>query len=158
MTILFLKILGGILLVLCGSGIGWTAACRKREAARQVSEFERLLQYIEEAIRFRSLPGMMILAMAAQHPEFSSFCSVGTTTFSQIYPPDYLSAECGVELREGLHALETSSHQSACDILAHLQELCHHTGIVAQESSIHAQRLYPRMGACLGLLAAIVLF
>ena len=34
---------------------------------------------------------------------------------------------------------------------------CCHAGEQAQDTAIQALRLYPRMGACLGLLAAIVL-
>lgn len=93
MTSLFLKFLGGGLLVLCGGGIGWTSACRKRETARRIAAFERFLQYVLEAIRFRRLPGAAVLAMAARHEEFSSFCSDGITVFSQVKPPDCLEAE-----------------------------------------------------------------
>lgn len=157
MTSLFLKFLGGGLLVLCGGGIGWTSACRKRETARRIAAFERFLQYVLEAIRFRRLPGAAVLAMAARHEEFSSFCSDGVTVFSQVKPPDCLESELGSEMREGLCALETATQQNACDTLAHLCELCRCAGLRARESAGHALQLYPRMGACLGLLAAIVL-
>lgn len=157
MTNIFLKFLGGGLLVLCGGGIGWTSAYRKREAARRIASFERFLQYILEAIRFRQLPGNVVLTMAARHEEFSCFCSRATTTFSQVTPPDFPEAELGSEVQEGLCALETASRQNVCDTLAHLSELCRCAGLQARESARHAQQLYPRMGACLGLLAAIVL-
>lgn len=157
MITLFLKCLGGGLLVLCGGGIGWTAARQKREIARRISAFEQFLQYVLEAIRFRSLPGAVVLTMAARHKDFSSFCPESITAFSQIRPPDCLDADLGDELREGLCALEAAPHQNVCDTLAHLSELCLRAGSRAQESASRAQKLYPRIGACLGLLAAIVL-
>lgn len=157
MIVFFLKLLGGGLLVLCGWGIGLMTANRKRNIARSIADFERFLQYVSEAIRFRSLPGAAILTMAAQHPEYAGFCSGCATTFSQIQPPDCLAAACGAELQEGLRTLETATRQTACDTLAHLSELCRHAGRQAQETALHAQQLYPRMGACLGLLTAIVL-
>lgn len=157
MTTLFLKFLGGGLLVLCGGGIGWTSACQKREAARRIAAFDRFLQYILEAVRFRRLPGAVVLAMAAQHGDFAPFCPETANAFSQIRPPDCLESELGNELREGLCTLESATQQNACGTLEHLSELCRRAGIQAQEAAGRAQRLYPRMGACLGLLAAIVL-
>lgn len=157
MTDLFLKFLGGGLLVLCGGGIGWTSACRKRESARRIAAFERFLQYVLEAIRFRRLPGSIVLAMAARHEDFTFFCSDKTVVFSQVRLPDCLEGDLGNELREGLRTLETATCQNACDTLSHLSELCRRAEARAQADALRAQRLYPRMGACLGLLAAIVL-
>lgn len=157
MTTLFLKFIGGSLLVLCGGGIGWTSACHKKEAARRIEAFVRFLQYVQEAVRFRCLPGMIVLEMAAKHKDFTEFCPGGTMTFSQIVFPDCLEENVGNELREGLNTLETASRQSACDVLDHMCDLCRGAGKQAQEAAQQAQRLYPRMGACLGLLAAIVL-
>ena len=74
MTTLFLKFLGGSLLVLCGGGVGWTSACRKREEAYRIETFVRFLQYVQEAVRYRCLPGTVVLTMAAQHREFAEFC------------------------------------------------------------------------------------
>lgn len=157
MIAFFLKFLGGGLLVICGYGIGWTAAKQKRKAACSIASFERFLQYLTEAIRFRRLPGNAILAMAAQHAEFAVFCPQGTTSFSHIRPPDSLTAQYGAELLDGLHTLETAPQQIACDTLEHLCALCRQAGMQAQEATLHAQQLYPRMGVCFGLLAAIVL-
>lgn len=157
MTALFLKLLGGTLMVVCGWGIGLMAANSKRKTAGSAAAFERFLQYMAEAIRFRSLPGAVILTMAAQHPEFADFFPERATNFSQVQPPDCLAVACGAELQEGLRTIESASRQTACETLAHLSGLCCRTGMKMQESALRAQRLYPRMGACFGLLAAIVL-
>lgn len=157
MTVLFLKFLGGSLLVLCGGGIGWTSACRKRENACRIETFMRFLQYVQEAVRFRCLPSTVVLSMAAHRAEFAAFCPEKTVTFSQIRPPDCLDDLVGNEVREGLNTLESASRKNACDILEHLSGLCCHAGEQAQDTAMQALRLYPRMGACLGLLAAIVL-
>lgn len=157
MTNLFLKFLGGGLLILCGGGIGWTSACRKREIARKISDFERFLQYVLESIQFRSLPGAVVLHMASQRTDFAAFCAGPVSTFSQVRPPDCLDQDLTRELRDGLRTLETAPHQNACDTLAHMNEMCRHAGQQAQDAADRALRLYPRMGACLGMLAAIVL-
>lgn len=157
MTALFLKFLGGGLLVLCGGGLGWTAAWHKKDKACRIMAFERFLSYILESIRFRGLPGPMVLEMAARHQDFAPFCPVVNASFSQIRPPDCLTASLENELKEGLCLLETAPRETACDTLMHLSELCHRTGMQAQNAAGQAMRLYPRMGACLGLLAAIVL-
>lgn len=157
MTILFLKFLGGSLLVLCGGGIGWTSACRKKEEAHRIETFVRFLQYVQEAVRYRCLPGTVVLTMAAQHREFAEFCPDVLPAYSKIKPPACLEEHFGRELREGLQTLETTSRQSACEILDHLCEVCRYAGKQARDSAGQAQRLYPRVGACMGLLAAIVL-
>lgn len=157
MTAIFLKFLGGGLLVLCGGGLGWTSAYRKKETALRIAAFERFLYYILESIRFRNLPGAAVLAMAARHEDFAPFCPEEDGSFSQIRLPDCLASQLGKELEEGLCRLETAPRQNACDTLVHLSELCHRTGLQAQDTAGQALRLYPRMGACLGLLAAIVL-
>lgn len=157
MTILFLKFLGGCLLVCCGGGLGWTSACRIRATERQISAFIRFLQYLKESIQFRNLPGPVLLTMAARHPEFRSFCPEPPATFSGIRPPGCLRAALETELREGLELLEHAPAQNACDTLEYLTGLCRRECTRAQDSAYKAMRLYPRMGACLGLMAAVVL-
>lgn len=157
MTTLFLKFLGGCLLVVCGGGLGWTSACRIRASERQMSAFIRFLQYLKESIHFRNLPGPVLLAMASRHPEFRPFCPVQPATFSGICPPRCLRSALGTELQEGLELLEHAPGQNACDTLEYLTGLCRQECARAQDSAYKAMRLYPRMGACLGLMAAIVL-
>lgn len=156
MTALVLKLIGGCLLVLCGAGIGWMKACRNQSLYRQIEAFVRFLQYIRESIHFRTLPGAVVLAMAARHSDFLPFCG-GAATFSQIRPPASLCALLSSEFPAAFAALETSPRQAACDTLDHLTELCRRAGDDAEESARRALRLYPRLGACLGFLLFILL-
>lgn len=154
---LALKFIGGCMLTCCGGGIGWMAACRKKSGWRQIASFERFLQYLLDAIRFRHLPGSLVLGMASQHKDFAPFCPEHTVMFSQIRPPHCLRVLFGSELQDGLHTMETASQQTVCDTLEHLCELCRRAELQAQETAGAAQRLYPRVGVCMGVLIAIVL-
>lgn len=156
MTSLVLKLGGGCLLICCGAGIGWMQACRKNSLYRQMVAFVRFLQYIRESIHFRTLPGAVVLAMAARHPDFLPFCG-GAATFSQIHPPASLCALLGSEFPAAFTALETSPRQAACDTLDHLTELCRRAGDDAEEAARRAMQLYPRLGACLGFFLFILL-
>lgn len=154
---LTLKFVGAFLLACCCGGIGWMAACRKKAIWQQIVAFERFLQYLLDAIRFRHLPGNMVLGMASQHEDFAPFCPGHTAAFSQIRPPAYLQHLFGSELRDGLHTMETAPRQTVCDTLEHLCELCRREEFRMQETAGAAQRLYPRVGVCLGVLIAIFL-
>lgn len=157
MTGLLLKLVGCCLLVFCGGGIGWLYACRKKSVFLQSEAFVRFLQYIRESIRFRTLPGAVVLAMAACQPDFAPFCNEESTTFSRIRPPEYLRAVLGDELEAGFAVLETSTRQTACDTLDHLTELCRRAAEQTRESAHQSIRLYPRLGVCLGLIIAILM-
>lgn len=157
MTAVLCKLLGACLLAGFGGGTGWILACRKHICWQQTEAFTRFLQYISESIRFRSLPAAAVLAMAAQHPEFAPFCMGASAAFSQLQPPECLDKILGTELREGLSALESGPRQTACDTLQHLIELCRCAGEEMRQTALQTQKLYPRMGACIGLLAAIAL-
>ena len=84
------KLCGGALLVLVGTAGGWCAWLQKWERWQRLNQFGRLLSYLLDAIRYRALPGAVLLAMAAGRPEFASLRLEGCRSFSEIPLPPAL--------------------------------------------------------------------
>lgn len=157
MSVVFLKLWGALLLVLAGTGGGISAAVARRTRWQQAQRFAMLLEYLWQAVRYRALPAQEVLAMAALRTEFSDFGLENCTAFSQIRPPAALRGTMEAELQSGLRELEYAPRESACRTLQYLAALCRDIERRTGEEARRALKLYPRLGGCLGLLAAILL-
>lgn len=153
---LVLKLLGAAMLACAGFGAGVLKCAHLRKQAESIRCFVSLLLYMSDAIHYRALPGPTVLAMAARNPAFAQFALQRCRHFSELPVPPALGA-CQSELREGLRALESAGRESACRTLAHLTALCRAAEQQARQAAAQARALYPRLGACLGLLGAILL-
>ncbi len=151
-----LKALGGGLLFLAGTGAGMAAWQRRRERWGQAQCFCRLLAYLLDAVRYQALPARDILAMAACSGAFPGLGLEGCPCFSRLPIPPALD-DLFPELQAGLCALESAPRASACQTLEYLLEQCRAAEQKAQQEAARARTLYPRLGACLGILGAILL-
>lgn len=151
------KLCGGILLVAAGLGAGWCAWRQKWEAWQHMHCFGRLLRYLLDAIRYRALPGAVLLEMAACRPEFTAFRLERCRGFADIPLPTELGAARKPEWADALADLEAAPQQTACRLLAHLIVQCEEEEKRAADAAAQAYRLYLPIGASLGVLAAILL-
>lgn len=156
MTGALLRTAGMALLALTGFCGGWLAYCRKNRCWQQTRTFARLLEYLQESVRYHSIPCEDLLLLAAAKPEFAALDLSGCHDFAQLNVPPALRNSCGPELCEGLASLATAPHESVCTALSHMALLCRQAAQKSGEEAVQARRLYPRLGACLGVMAAIV--
>lgn len=157
MTALWLKALGMGLLILAGAGGGWSLYRYHLSRWRAVCTFIRLLELLRETIYYRALPCEEALSYAASDPAFAAFHLERCRTYAEIPMPQELERTCGPELREGLSSLSSASRSSACRTLASLCAICRRTETEFHAKAEQTKQTAPRLGGCLGLLAAILL-
>lgn len=151
------KLCGGVLLVLVGTAGGWCAWLQKWERWQRLNQFGRLLSYLLDAIRYRALPGAVLLAMAAGRPEFASLRLEGCRSFSEIPLPPDLKEAFGADWAASLAEIEAAPQQTACRTLAYLVAECRKAEQEAARNAAQVRRLCLPLGGSLGLMAAILL-
>ena len=152
MTVL-LHAAGGILLLCTGTGFGFTAAARIRDCQRQLHSLSRLFGYLAELLNAQALAGPELLHRAARRLEFADFCPAGAAALADLQLPS-----CLCEALQTLRSAEESPRLTACAALHRLAALCEEEACSRAEQYRAARLLWPRLGACLGVLTAILLW
>ena len=155
---LLLRLLGTLLLLLAGMGGGFAAAARAENSRRQLHSFARLLTYLAELLDAQALTGPELLRRAAQDPAFAVFCPAPGESLSALTPPACMPDALRQEVQSSLSAAEEAPRLTACAALHRLASRCEAQSAEAAEHCRTARRLWPRLGGCLGALAAILLW
>lgn len=155
---LFLRIAGFLLLVCAGAGGGFAAAAQLAENRRQAHTFARLLCRLAELLDAQATAGPELLRRAVRCGEFAAFCPPGAAGLSDLTPPPCLPDALRAEIGENLSAAEESPRPAACAALRRLAALCEEEAAELADRARAARRLWPRLGACLGAMAAILLW
>ena len=155
---LILRLLGTLLLLLAGMGGGFAAAARAESSRRQLHSFARLLTYLAELLDAQALTGPELLRRAAQDPAFAVFCPAPGESLSALAPPACMPDALRQEVQSSLSAAEEAPRLTACAALRRLASRCEAQSAEAEEHCRTARRLWPRLGGCLGALAAILLW
>ena len=168
---LLLRLLGTLLLLLAGMGGGFAAAARAENSRRQLHSFARLLTYLAELLDAQALTGPELLRRAAQDPAFAVFCPAPGESLSALTPPACMPDALRQEVQSSLSAAEEGDRiclrvidaeeaprLTACAALHRLASRCEAQSAEAAEHCRTARRLWPRLGGCLGALAAILLW
>ena len=148
---------GGILLLCAGTGFGFTAAARIRDGQRQLHSLSRLFGYLAELLNAQALAGPELLHRAARRPEFADFCPAGTAALADLQLPSCLPEALRCEALQTLRTAEESPRLTAYAALHRLAALCEEACSRAEQYRA-ARLLWPRLGACLGVLTAILLW
>lgn len=155
---LILRLLGTLLLLLAGMGGGFAAAARAESSRRQLHSFARLLTYLAELLDAQALTGPELLRRAAQDPAFAVFCPTPGESLSALAPPACMPDALRQEVQSSLSAAEEAPRLTACAALRRLASRCEAQSAEAAEHCRTARQLWPRLGGCLGALAAILLW
>lgn len=153
-----LRLLGTGLLLCAGAGCGWAAAAHVGAKRQQCYTFARLLQQLAELLEVQALVGPELLRRAARSPEFAAFCPAGAAALSALQPPEHLPSALHAEIRQTLQMAEESPRLTACAALRRLATLCERETALLDEQYRAANRLWPKLGACLGAMTAILLW
>ncbi len=153
-----IRVLGGLLLVAAGTGGGIAVYSRKYHQWRQLHTFARLLAYLRELLAYQPLNGGELLARAARYPAFARLGVGECGTLAALPLPGSLPPGTRQELQQGLEQLAFEPRSNACATLKRLETLCEDAAVSKREESQAARRLWPRLGACAGMLAAILLW
>jgi hypothetical protein len=152
---ILLRIFGVCALVAAGylGGVGIASAEQKRWETMHC--FARLLAYLLNGIRYRLVPGEDLLCAAKQYPEFALLHLSDCRQIGQIPPPVEFDDTLQKEIQEGLSLLAGLPREEACRELQSLMTLCKNAEDEKRTQVLASKRLYPRLGVCVGLLAAI---
>ena len=150
-----LHVVGFCIVVLVGGGGGVLLFLREKKQWAQMYAFNRFLAYLESSIRYRAIPGEDLIRTAAAWPELSSLGLDSVSKLRDVAPPQAFGVALRREIVDCLCTIEAVPRESACETLLQVLRLCK----AAEEERSHAMqeagRLYPRLGLCAGLLAAL---
>ena len=140
---------------------GWRWVCRSRphrHAAAAVPCLCPAAVYLAELLEAQALAGPELLARAARCPAFSACCPAGTAALSALRPPDCLSDALCREIAETLASCRRIPAPDCLCRARRLAALCEAEADEFAARAHDARRLWPRLGGCLGVLAAILLW
>lgn len=149
--------LGAVLLVLTGWGCGMAAALRQQERWLQIHTFVRLLTRLRAEISYRALPAGELLRELEKDPSFSGLGFAGCVRLEELPVPDALAPSLQAEVHTGLAALSLLPREEVCRGLERLSALCEEAAAECLAKANACKTLYPRLGACLGAAAAVLL-
>lgn len=152
-----LRLLGAFLLAATGWGAGWGAAQAARRQWRELHTFVRLLEHLRDDLICRALPGDELLASASLYPEFSPLALGTCRSLAALPLPDALDTARQMEIRAGLQGICLAPREQAAAALERLAKLCREAEEEKHTAAGTARALYPRLGLCLGVMAAILL-
>lgn len=155
---LALRLAGALLLILTGAGGGLAATAHADAQRQQCHAFARLLAYLAALLDAQALAAPELLARAARCAEFAAFCPADAAALSSLCPPSCLSESLRRELAETLTNAEEAPRLQACAALRRLAALCEDEAAARAASACAARRLWPKLGGCLGILTAILLW
>lgn len=153
-----LRFVGALLLILAGAGSGMAVYSHKYSCWRQLYTFSRFLQYLEETLTYQALTGTQLLRRAERYPEFAQIGLARCRELTDVPLPASMPEPLRQEVRSNLEQLAFESRTSACSTLQRMARLCEDAATEKQSEASGALKLWPRLGACLGVFAAILLW
>ena len=154
---IWLRFAGALLLAGACGGAGAALAARKRAAWLQVHTFCELLDFLHGGIRYQALPGTVLLARAAAEPRFAGLGLEGCRDLGAVPVPPALGAALASSAAQTFGELCTAPRLRACAALSRLGERCRERERELDRAASEAQRLYPRLALCAGLLLVLFL-
>lgn len=152
------RVIGALLLIFAGTGGGFALCSHQAVCWRQLHTFSRLLSYLQGTLSYQALTGAELLQRAAHYPEFAQLGLAKCRTLEDLPLPDALSDSLRMEIRSGLEQLALEPRTNACATLQRLSALTEEEAQNKREIARAARRIYPRLGACAGILTAILLW
>lgn len=153
-----LRCLGTGFLVAAG-GAGGTAACaHKRSVQREIYTVSRLFSYMQQLLAYQALTGEELLQHAKSYPQFIQLGVQSCTRLETLPLPDALVPSLRSEIRSDLHQLSMAPRETACRTLQHMATLCKEAAMQKEKETQMAEKLWPRLGLCLGALTAILMW
>lgn len=152
-----LRFVGAVLLAGACTGGGFALAGQRRAAWQRVQCFCALLEYLAGGIRYQGLPGPQLLAAAAADERFTAFHLSACADLAAVPVPAALGAPLAAQARQTLEILCNAPLAQACAALERLLDQCRAHERELGSAAGDAQRLYPRLGCCLGLVLVLLL-
>lgn len=153
-----LRLLGTSFLVAAGGGGGVMACTKKKTEQHEIYMFSRLFTYMQQYLTYQALTGEELLRHAKAYPQFLRLGLQSCTRLERLPLPKALSSALREEIRSDLCRLSMSPRETACKTLQHLASLCQEAALQKEKEVRMAEKLWPRLGICLGALAAILLW
>lgn len=154
----FLRSVGALLLILAGAGGGFTVYGHKLQTWQQLRTLEGLFGYLQGLLSYQAMAGDELLGWAARYPEFSSLDLGNCRRLENLPLPEALPPVLAQEIRSGLSQLALQPRDTACSTLQRLADLCARAAEEKGKEVQAARTLWPKLGICAGVLAAILLW
>lgn len=154
---LVVRLVGMGMLMVAGTGAGLCLCLHKRQEWWQAHTFARLLSYMGHLLGYQRLTGSEMLRRAARYPDFRKLGVEGCNDLAGLLAPECLPEALRQEVQQGLLHLGEEPRAEAGVTLERLASLCEEAAQRNKKEADEASRLWPRLGACVGVLAAILM-
>lgn len=154
---LVMRLVGMGLLVAAGTGAGICFCLHKRQEWWQAHTFARLLLYMGRLLGYQRLTGAEMLRRAARYPDFQTLGVETCDELAALSAPESLPEALRQEVQQGLLHLGEEPRAEAGATLERLASLCEEAAERNKKEAEDASRLWPRLGACVGVLVAILI-
>lgn len=154
---LWLRLGGALLLAAACTGAGIAAWAARRRDWQTVHTFAALLDRLRAAIRYQGAPCAQLLEQAAADERFAALGLAGCRSFADIPLPPCLGAALQSEARQVLREIGGVPSPRACALLAALGTQAAQRAEALRRKADDAWRLYPKLGFCAGVAAALLL-
>lgn len=152
------RLLGTCFLMAAGTGAGILACQHKRKGWHQLYTWYRLFFYFQQLLGYQSLTGEEMMMYAREYPEFEELQLENCASLEELPLPEMLTAACRKEIRSALFQLAMAPRTVARQTLAHIAELFREAAAQKDREVQAVDKLWPRLGFCAGVLAAILLW
>ncbi|WP_187118500.1 hypothetical protein [Subdoligranulum variabile] len=153
-----LRFMGTIVLMVAGGGSGVAACAKKKEERQEIYMLSRLFAYMEQLLSYQALTGEELLQHAKIYPQFLRLGIQSCTRLERLPLPETLSLPLCEEIQADLRKLSLAPRETACKTLQHMAALCREAAQQKEKEVQVAEKLWPRLGLCLGALTAILLW
>lgn len=151
------QLLGKGMLVVAGMCAGMCFCLHKQQEWWQAHAFARLLSYMGHLLGYQRLTGVEMLRKAERYPDFQKLDVANCTELAMLPVPQVLPEALRQEVRQGLLCVGEEPRAEASATLNRLASLCEDAAEQNKKEAEEARRLWPRLGACVGVLMAIVI-
>lgn len=153
-----LRFLGTVLLMVAGAGAGAAVCVKRKVEQRRIYTLSRLFIYMRELLASQALTGEELLERAKAYPDFASLGLRSCACLEKLPLPEELPLPIRQEIRSDLLQISMAPRETACRTLQHVAVLCRDNAAEKEREVQMAEKLWPRLGLCLGALAAILLW
>lgn len=148
--------LGSVLLFATGVGAGQIVCISHHRAWRQIHTWAQLLLYWENLLQYQALTDRELVGRALLYPEFVKLGLTEGTLLETLPLPRTLPPSVVCEIQQGIQRMALEPRKAACATLQRLASLCEQAAEQRRQKAETAGSFWPRIGGCLGVLAAIL--
>lgn len=152
------RLLGAVLVAFAGWSAGWQLTEKKRRRMAVLEQLERLIALVQDEIVYRAAPLREILILLKDRRDMPDLGLDVCTQLQKLSRPPDLDKSTWAQLESFFSRLGSAAGQEEARHCVYYLKRCTQLRSSAQQEYEHAKQLYTKVGLCVGVLMALMLF